>query len=106
MEDGPPSALGASDRLALLKRRQEAWNRLDWSSREEITMPQDMKWQLYGGVLAQLRTLNSIVFMQLPSEFRGIERKEWTVNDADFKIEDFKMDPSEDLLVMIQSPPT
>lgn len=106
MEDGPPGALGASDRLALLRDRQDAWARLEWSSRQEVQAPQNKKWHLFGGVLAQLRTLDSITFVQLPSKFRGIESKEWTVNDVGFDIEDFKMDPSQDLLTMIQSPLT
>lgn len=104
MEDGPPSSLGASDRLALLGRRQDAWAELRYTSRQIFEGPLNDLWHLSGGVLAQLRTLDSIEFLQLPSEFRGIESKEWTISDIGFEIIDFAMDSSQDLLVMIEGP--
>ena len=104
MEDGPPGPLSMSERLTLLRRRQNAWDNLEASSREEVKAPQHIKWHLYGGVLALARKPDSITFTQLPSVFRNIQKREWTIDGIGFAIEEFKVDPSQDLLMMIQSP--
>ncbi|OCH96054.1 hypothetical protein OBBRIDRAFT_743996 [Obba rivulosa] len=104
MEDGPPSLLGAADRLALLKRHQQAWNTLKYSSIEWMPMLRGEVWELYGDVLAQARGSKVLCFWQLPSAIRGIEHKEWTLENFEFVIRDFGMDPAQDLLVLIQSP--
>ncbi|RPD61706.1 hypothetical protein L226DRAFT_485162 [Lentinus tigrinus ALCF2SS1-7] len=102
MEDGPPSALTPSDRLAILRERQEAWKSLTWKARTEYDMRRGGVWELYGGVLAQADGDRTLVCAQLPSVIRGIEEKVWTVEDVGVKIRDFGMDPAQDLLIIIQ----
>lgn len=104
MEDWPPSALGTSDRMETLKRHQDAWGKLRYSSRRDIPMHRGNVWELYGGVLAQACGPRALAFVRLPSQIRGIDSEEWTVPDVGFTIRDFGMDPSQDLLVLIQSP--
>lgn len=41
-------------------------------------------------------------FMQLPSKLRGIPQLNWNV-EVDFVIRDFGMDPSQDLLVLMEA---
>ncbi|KAI0372456.1 hypothetical protein BV20DRAFT_940120 [Pilatotrama ljubarskyi] len=103
MEDGPPSTLTAADRLRMLKARQEAWDRLAWTSREEVAMARGGVWELYGGVLAQAEGTRTLVFKQLPSATRGIEGREWRIEDVGVDIRDFGMDPSQDLLVIMEN---
>ncbi|RDX52578.1 hypothetical protein OH76DRAFT_168578 [Lentinus brumalis] len=102
MEDGPPSALTPSDRLAILRERQEAWKTLTWKARTEYDMRRGGVWELYGGVLAQADGDSTLVCAQLPSVIRGIEEKVWTIEDVGVKIRDFGMDPAQDLLVAIE----
>ena len=102
MEDGPPSALTPSDRLAILRERQEAWRTLQWRSKHEYPMLGGGMWELYGGVLAQASGNRTLVFNQLPSVIRGIEEKEWRIEDVGMTIRDFGMDPTQDLLIIME----
>ncbi|KAI0821790.1 hypothetical protein BC628DRAFT_800527 [Trametes gibbosa] len=103
MEDGPSSALTVADRLRMLKARQEAWHKLEWTSRSEMPMAQGGVWELYGGVLAQGEGARTLVFRQLPSNIRGIEEREWRIEDVGVDIRDFGMDPAQDLLVIVEN---
>lgn len=103
MEDGPPSTLTSAERLRVLKAHQEAWDKLAWTSREEVPMHQGGVWELYGGVLAQGDGSRTLAFKQLPSAIRGIEEREWRIEDVGVNIRDFGMDPAQDLLVIIEN---
>ena len=105
-EDNPRSTLSPAERLQLLRKHQEAWSSLRPSYEKVIPMLIGQTWELYGGVLAQGPDSSSLKFRQLPSELRGIEEKEWMINDIGFTIRDFGMDPAQDLLVAIQMPST
>jgi hypothetical protein len=61
-------------------------------------------WELYGGVLAQATGRNLLSFRQLPSHFRGIEEKTWTVDISQSGVRDFTFDNSQDLLVIAEKP--
>ncbi|KAG1745446.1 uncharacterized protein EDB91DRAFT_1328202 [Suillus paluster] len=101
MMDGPPSPLTASDRLALLKERNAAWESLRWVESKDIVMMQGDIWELYGGVFAQSSTPDILHFRRLPSKYRNIEEKTWHVA-LDIHVRDFTMDPAQDLLVLIE----
>ena len=102
MEDGPPSALTPADRLAILRRRQAAWKTLAWTAKQDVPMRAGGVWELYGNVLAQAEGERTLHFAQIPSAIRGIEAREWTVQDVGCTIRDFGMDPAQDLLVVIE----
>ncbi|KAG1875589.1 hypothetical protein DFJ58DRAFT_260058 [Suillus subalutaceus] len=103
MVDGPPSPFTTSDRLALLKERNAAWESLRWVESQDTPMMQGHIWELYGDVFAQSSTPNLLHFRQLPSKFRKIEEKTWGVA-LDIHVRDFTMDPAQDLLVLIEEP--
>ncbi|KAG1871004.1 hypothetical protein C8R48DRAFT_770604 [Suillus tomentosus] len=103
MVDGPPSTLTTSDRLALLKERNAAWESLRWVESRDIPMMQGHIWELYGDVFAQSSTSDVLHFRQLPSKYRKIEEKTWGVA-LDINVRDFTMDPAQDLLVLIEEP--
>lgn len=105
LEDGPPHGnLSIALRLEKLIERQRAWDTLQWVGDKSKEMLTGQVWELYGGVLAQAENENSLVFRQLPSHFRGIEENRWTVDISEFKLRDFGMDPSQDLLVIAEKP--
>ncbi|KAG2159693.1 uncharacterized protein EDB93DRAFT_1073686 [Suillus bovinus] len=103
MVDGPPSTFSTSDRLALLKERKAAWESLRWVESQDFSMMQGHIWELYGNVFAQSSTPDVLHFRQLPSKYRKIEEKEWSVT-LDMHVRDFTMDPAQDLLVLIEEP--
>ncbi|KAK0208165.1 hypothetical protein DFS33DRAFT_1301710 [Desarmillaria ectypa] len=98
------SALPSAECLAQLREHNNAWNKLDGAWSGSIPMLQGHLWELFGNVLAQHSGSGSLVFTQLPSSTRSIERKEWSVPLSGLRIRDFGMDPSQDLLVLIEAP--
>ncbi|KZT72794.1 hypothetical protein DAEQUDRAFT_722413 [Daedalea quercina L-15889] len=103
-DDGRPSPLSPAERLAILKEHQAAWTELVPSYEKAAPMLTGQTWELYGGVFAQGQGQSSINFRQLPSAIRGIDEKEWSINDIGFEIRDFGIDPAQNLLVAIQMP--
>ena len=100
MENGPHSVLTSSDRLHRLKVHQAAWYDMKWTSEREIPMHHGGVWELYGGVLAQAKSRETLCFTRLPSQIKGIEEQEWELK-LPIQVRDFAMDPSLDLLVVV-----
>ncbi|KAG7450677.1 uncharacterized protein BT62DRAFT_529398 [Guyanagaster necrorhizus] len=97
------SVLPSTDRLDRLREHNAAWNKLDGAWSGDIPKFQGHVWELFGNVLAQHSGSGSLVFTQLPSSTRFIEQKEWSVSLSGLPIRDFGMDPSQDLLVLIET---
>ncbi|TFK42125.1 hypothetical protein BDQ12DRAFT_599035 [Crucibulum laeve] len=106
--DGPiDKSINVFSRLQALKKQQEAWHTGQWRQESDPdALNQGGLWELYGGVLAQVAHDQSITFHQLPSHVRGIEKRHWTIepNTFEFTVRDFGIDPSQDLLVLIEPP--
>lgn len=104
--NGPQTSdTSSASRLEALKKHQSSWGSLKWSRELRIPMEDGGLWELYGGVLAQSTGQGTLTFMQLPSDLRSIEGKVWTLGpNLGLVVRDFGMDPSQDLLVLIESP--
>ena len=103
--NGPEtSGTSSASRLEALKKHQSSWDNLKWSRELRIPMKGGGLWELYGGVLAQSTAEGTLTFTQLPSDLKSIEEKVWTLRNLGVVVRDFGMDPSQDLLVLIQSP--
>lgn len=102
MEDGSNYTMSSTDRLACLKKHQHAWDNLQYSSKFIVPLQQGNVWELYGGVLAQGLGSHSLVFTQLPSEIRGIALNSWKIEALPFEMRDFAIDPTQNLLVVIE----
>lgn len=102
VEDGPLGHHTVKERLSMLRAHQDAWNSMSWSFEETIPITQGRCWELNGGILAQSDGPSSIAFRQLPSALRCIESREWRIDGFDFVVVDFAMDPSYDLLVVVE----
>lgn len=101
--DGDPVAIpqDPAGRLALLKAHQEAWRPLHWTIETPLSM-EGPAWELIGGVLGVSPSPDVLQITQLPSKYRRIPYKQWTLSNKGFEVEDFSMDPSQDLLVVVQ----
>ncbi|EPQ55941.1 hypothetical protein GLOTRDRAFT_129144 [Gloeophyllum trabeum ATCC 11539] len=77
---------------------------MSFSPKVETVMLTGNLWELYGGVLglSEREKPSTLVFRKLRGIARGVEGKQWTIEDVGFPIRDFKMDPSQDLLVMLE----
>lgn len=103
LDDGPPSLVVNASRRTKLRQYRDAWKMLKWTSRKSLAI-HGRCWELVGGVLGfSLPDGRGFLFTQIPSIIRGIHGEEWQLDAFDFDIEDFTMDPSQDLLVTIEA---
>ncbi|KAJ3746332.1 hypothetical protein DFH05DRAFT_1484752 [Lentinula detonsa] len=104
-DDGTNCSLSVMEKLELLRNSQARWAELKWSSQRRYYMQGAGLWELFGNVLAQNTSGGSFDFVQLPSESRKIPERKWMVKpDTPRLVRDFGMDPSQDLLVLIELP--
>lgn len=106
MIDGPASDVVNLTRLRMLAAHQQAWRSVEWSQTTEITLTAaevslESAWEFLGGVLG-LAAGCRLRFIQVPSALRGIKEKQWVIEDIGFTIKDFGMDPSQDLLIILE----
>ncbi|KAI0319860.1 hypothetical protein OF83DRAFT_1108184 [Amylostereum chailletii] len=99
--DNSSQLSSTSEKLSSLCRYKDAWRTLTYTSHTVIPMPIGNLWELYGGVWAHSVNTNRIHFIQLPSQLRDIEQRDWTLS-FDFTMRDFTFDPSQDLLVIVK----
>jgi hypothetical protein len=104
MVDGPPDGLDVATRLDRLVRRQAAWDNLKCTEDKSVDMLAGSVWELYGGVLAQATRREFLTFRQLPSQYRGISERVWTVDVSQIDLRDFTFDNAQDLLVIAEKP--
>lgn len=104
LEDSCVSTLELSERRDALQKYVGGWNSLKWSKELEIPHSKGKLWELYGGVLTQTNEQQDFVFTRLPAVARGIEEKKWTIDKRDYEVRDYGMDPSQDLLVLVEKP--
>jgi hypothetical protein len=105
-QDGWRDPMATSeDRLNRLRKHRSAWKNMTWSREVKIPMNDGGLWALSGGVLSYENQKGELAFHQLPSDIRGIDEKTWTLGpDFGCTIEDFSMDPYQDLLVLVEPP--
>jgi hypothetical protein len=91
-------------RLQQLDLHQTAWKSFDWNYTEKYPLHNVRLWELMGGVLAFCEDdKRTLMFTQFPSLLRGIEHKTWQITESEaFQFpEDFTIDPSRNLLVVL-----
>ncbi|KAK7059120.1 hypothetical protein VNI00_001746 [Paramarasmius palmivorus] len=103
-EDGQYSSLSSRDKLKALRDHQKAWDTFEWKHDKSIPMVRGRAWEFFGNVLAQQDDAGWFTFRQLPSKYRGIEEKEWRAKPDLPRVKVFGMDPSQNLLVLIERP--
>ena len=113
--DGPPSnQLSTGERLERLKNHEEAWRNVTWSKKDTYVVErQSPTYELYGGVYAQGLTApwggDSLVtrgmkLIEFPSPLRDSDvGNMWVIEDFGFDVKDFGMDPTQGLLVLMES---
>ena len=105
-EDGPPifGPLSAtSERLQRLQAHIDAWRHLDWVE-ERVKLPYGQTYDVFGGVYASVEHANpvSLNIVELPSRIRSTPLRLWSFADVGFIINDFAIDPGQDLLVLVE----
>ncbi|KAH9946939.1 hypothetical protein B0H21DRAFT_740933 [Amylocystis lapponica] len=105
MADGPAGGLTAPERRNMLMRYQKAWREVTFSSRPTLTIPSDKDDPtgiISGDVFLQVKP-KSLRLIQLPSRTKRKEERRWSIDTAalGFSVEKIAMDPSQDLLVVV-----
>jgi hypothetical protein len=92
-------------RRSMLAQYQQRWTDLEWATEMRLEAMGGNQWELYGNVLAQdTPDRSTIHFKQLPSQSRNVQERDWTVGVKGVRMRDFKMDPAQDLLVIVEEP--
>lgn len=87
-----------------LQQYREAWNLFKWTLRKSLPHHYNACWEFAGGVVGfSSPDDRSLCFNQIPSDIRGLHEDEWQLGDFSFFVQDFTMDPSQDLLVVIEA---
>jgi hypothetical protein len=106
MEDGPLSGMSTAERRERLRVHVDAWRNLRWSSCVHLLdQPHNAVFMGVhpGGTLTFLLYSEcKIKFVQLPSNLRGIAMRQWELTFP-FPPMVFSLDPSEDVLIVLQS---
>jgi hypothetical protein len=107
MEDGPMSTLSIPERRERLRTYNDAWRHLRWSACIELPNTKKCKYDMDiapGGILTFVSRLgreNKIILVQIPSISRDIPMRQWE-HSFSFVLHQYALDPSEDILVVLQ----
>ncbi|KAF8195944.1 hypothetical protein K438DRAFT_1826775 [Mycena galopus ATCC 62051] len=94
---------GSAARLDLLKAYQTAWSSFACTRNTKTTVNMgDSYWELVGNVLATYNTESGFVFTRIPCALRQVPHVEWSVDDVPFPVNDFSMDLSQNLLLVVE----
>ena len=101
LEDVPSSTWSTADKMDAVRRYEQAWRKLEYTSHKVFPSVTGGLWELYNGVWGHDTEEDNIFeFIQLPSEIRGIPERRWRVV-LDVAPRDFTFEPSHDLLVVV-----
>ncbi|KAF8510601.1 hypothetical protein JB92DRAFT_3118774 [Gautieria morchelliformis] len=105
LEDGRTDCrLSIAERLAQLKTFEQRWASLNFHQKPTVTLSYRYNWKLRGDVLSAVM-LPVLFFTQLPSAVRGTPVHTWEC-DVEVNIQEFAIDPAQDLAVLVACPPT
>ncbi|TFK46954.1 hypothetical protein OE88DRAFT_1648172 [Heliocybe sulcata] len=92
-------------RASHLREHRAAWESLSFESVNVLPPAAfGVLWDLQGGVFARTDGPSSLVLNQLPGHARGLPAKEWRIQDVGRHIRHVKIDPSQDMLVLVEHP--
>ena len=91
------------ERLERLEAYIDYWKTAPQKEYHDLEMNVERYWDLRRGVLAQVSDASTIECIQLASVIRETEEKRWQVPDVGFRIDEFTMDPEQDLLVILET---
>lgn len=99
-KDGYENGEGIIQRQKQFEQFVDRWKYLDWVE-SRIKVPRFSSHALAGGIFATSYK-SSITFVELPSNLRQSPLRTWSHTNIDFPVENFFMDPGQDLLVFIE----
>ncbi|KAK7061681.1 F-box domain-containing protein [Favolaschia claudopus] len=103
LQDGQSGSCSSAARLELLKAHQAAWTNFNCSSSIQSTMSMGGNyWELVGNVLGTYSLENGFSFNRIPSAIRQIPSERWSLAELNIKVNDFSMDLSQDLLLVVE----
>jgi hypothetical protein len=89
----------------MLKAHQAAWASFDCTRSAKTTVKMAGEyWELVGNVLATYKSERGFFFHRIPSALRQVPPAEWCITtDLPVRIEDFSLDLSQDLLLVVEA---
>lgn len=103
MVDNPACTLSIAERSKRLSAYEDSWKSLNPKELYEVDLGGNGVWEFARGVLAQARGARTLSFVQLRSSIQQTGEKRWEILDIGYDIDDFGMDPDQNLLVVGES---
>lgn len=107
VKNSPAANFTTADRLARLREYRARWRTLHWTSEIRLDLSQDSELRLHGSVLARCDMGGATTvfeFMQVPSATRNIPRHDWAVELPGLSCEEYEIDSTQNLLVVMERP--
>lgn len=97
-------SISSTDLLKKLDTHIEAWRTLNWEETKQSLTDCSHIYNFAHGYFVSVRKGNyaSIICMQLPSRLMGTEMRIFTIEDVGFVVCNLAIDPSQDLLVLLE----
>ncbi|KAF7792731.1 hypothetical protein EIP86_003829 [Pleurotus ostreatoroseus] len=105
LKNSPSMTFSTAERLRRLREYRRAWRNLQWTTETTLQLTGDTILRLHGSILGRCEAdtgSNRFDFMQVPSQFRNIPRKHWTLDIPDVQPNDFELDTLQNLLVVME----
>ena len=105
LKNSPSMTFSTAERLRRLREYRRAWRNLQWTTETTLQLTGDTILRLHGSILGRCEAdtgSNRFDFMQVPSQFRNISRKHWTLDIPNVQPNDFELDTLQNLLVVME----
>jgi hypothetical protein len=100
LQDGPTPDLSLLDRLRLLKEYRASWDSARWARESTLQQPEaGIYLDLLHGILLNWSQM-CLVFRRLPSTYRCITEKTWSLDMSDRLPDLLTIDASQNLLIL------
>ncbi|KAJ7228701.1 hypothetical protein GGX14DRAFT_414427 [Mycena pura] len=96
----PTSRHESATRLKMLTAYQAAWANFDCQSAAVTIEMEGSYWELVGNVIGTCSS-GRFSFYRIPSPLRNVPPAQWSITDLPVEVNDFSMDLSQDLLLVV-----
>ncbi|TCD64829.1 hypothetical protein EIP91_003577 [Steccherinum ochraceum] len=109
LEDGADTSKSVTEKLRILESQREAFDASQFTSCQIFSLPRDTnrlesEWHLSGNLIAWKQLPSQLMVTQIPSALKGIPAKQWLLDGVDWRtVVYFAIDPSQDLLVLLET---
>ncbi|KDQ56131.1 hypothetical protein JAAARDRAFT_59537 [Jaapia argillacea MUCL 33604] len=103
MIDAGGNNISIKERRTRLMKYQSNWTDLQWQQVENLPLSGGNVWELFGNVMAVKTRSGGLSFKRLAGHSRSVAAKSWDLENLGVEFMTFALDPSQDLLVLVET---